>query len=650
MFRVSSALATDTTVYAACVVSFALAVVFIFAWAPHPWGWEGFDHYHDLALALVSGRGFPTMEVPWGYAYFAAFWYRLFGDRPWIVLVVQALLNAALPWLVYRVALTWTDRRTAIAAAAITGVCSFNTVYASTQSSDAVCTVLFMTAVLIFAGTRRDPRWWRYAAAGALAGIASQFRPNLVLLPLLFAGYAVATTRTAAGATRAAVVVACAGAALLPWTVRNYRLTGMILPTSVHGSVQLWYGSLEAGPYLHSQAYNPRAVFAAPAFEYTSLDEVPIVVQAHFNCTERALTRVALAYRVNGDSERRLAPERVDARTYTFEIATPRPPAVVRYYVAATWADPSGMPIETATPPLGADAPSIYFVSEDHLGDQDIEGDLLDVFDLVRLMRRTAWGDRVPFDDRLRTAGVDDERSAAAVLLRPFVRDAARAHVSSVQSDAAQARLTFADGSSMTVPRTWSGGITDIAITEGMASTVMTSRQSLAALSVPREERPVRLDPCLQSVEMAVNQVFYRREPQMMRRYTALALDNIRRDPMAFLRAAAYRSVRMFVIQGASDWRTAAQFARSRAIYAAATAASAVFLAVCAAGVAIAWRRGEAIGLPLLLIAAIPISLAPVLINMRYTVTVQPLMFVFAATALTRSAAESPPNRRRPRS
>src|SRR5215468_6517972 len=136
MSHVGRALATDTTVYAACAISLALALVFIFAWAPHPWGWEGFDFYHQLALTVASGQPFPTLEVPWGYAYFAAFWYRLFGDRPWIVLVVQALLNATVPWLVYRFAITWTTRRTAIAAALITGVCSFNTVYASTQSSD----------------------------------------------------------------------------------------------------------------------------------------------------------------------------------------------------------------------------------------------------------------------------------------------------------------------------------------------------------------------------------------------------------------------------------------------------------------------------------------------------------------------------------
>ena len=144
--------------YAACGVSLALGLFFIFVWAPHPWGWEGFDHYDQLARAVAAGRGFPTMEVPWGYAYFLAGFYRLFGDRPWIPLVVQAALNAAVPLLVYRFARTWVEQRTAVLAALLTSVFSFNTVYVSTQSSDAVCTVIFPPWVLSVVRTRKSPR------------------------------------------------------------------------------------------------------------------------------------------------------------------------------------------------------------------------------------------------------------------------------------------------------------------------------------------------------------------------------------------------------------------------------------------------------------------------------------------------------------
>src|SRR5207247_10540715 len=79
---------------------------------------------------------------------------------------------------------------------------------------------------------------------------------------------------------------------------------------------------------------------------------------------------------------------------------------------------------------------------------------------------------------------------------------------------------------------------------------------------------------------------------------------------------------------------TAHQFTGSARIYALGTAVSAGLLILCVAGIAIGWRRGDRIGLPLLLIASVPATLAPVLINMRYTVTIQPLMFIFVAIAV----------------
>ena len=190
------------------------------------------------------------------------FWrpfYRLFGDRPWIPLVAQALLNGLLPWLVYAYARTEFDERTAVVAAVLTGIFSFNTVYASTQSSDSVCTVLFMAAIVTFVRGRRQSgsRWLaaqrparRYrgpvpsepavgaAADGRRAGVRAR---------------RVCRTRRA----RCVTLLAMSGLVLMPWIVRNYRLTGEIIPTSTHGGVQLWYGTLQTGPYLQSRASQP---------------------------------------------------------------------------------------------------------------------------------------------------------------------------------------------------------------------------------------------------------------------------------------------------------------------------------------------------------------------------------------------------------
>jgi hypothetical protein len=417
--RIEQVVNSPRTVYAACAISFAIGLFFILVWAPHPWAWGGFDHYHDLALDLANGRPFPTMEVPWAYAYFLAAFYRTFGVHPWIPLVVQAALNALVPLLVFTLARKWFDRQTAVLAAVLTGIFSFNTIYASTLSSDAVCTVIFMAAVVAFTRALAGGGLAWFALAGLLTGIAPQFRPNLILVPLLLVVYALWAEPTRRRLAEAIVLLACAVLALTPWVVRNYRLTGIVLPTSVHGGVQLWYGTLQVGPYLQSRAYNPRYVFEAPVFDYTSLNNVPIIVEGLISCTQEALTDVALVYWSDADAtERRLAPARAGDNHYTFEIPAPRKDGVVIYYYFVTgWSGEGGRTVRT-TPPAGAHAPLVYFVDTNHLGDLDLHGDLLDVFDVGRLVRAAAWNEPLAFADKLRAAGVTNAREAVTVLMR----------------------------------------------------------------------------------------------------------------------------------------------------------------------------------------------------------------------------------------
>jgi hypothetical protein len=639
MNRVTRALRHDATVYAASAVTLAIGLFFVFVWAPHPWGWEGFDHYHELALTLAAGHPFPTMEVPWGYAYFAAAWYRMFGDRPWIVLLVQVLLNAGVPWLVYRFALTWTDRATAIVAAVLTAVFSFNTIYASTQSSDGVCTVLFMASLVVFAHALRSGRWHSYAGAGVLAGLTAQFRPNLILIPPLLAAYAIAGARTRHRVLQAAALLLCAAAALAPWIIRNYRLTHLILPTSVHGGVQLWYGTLQIGPHLRSRAYNPRAVFETPVFDYTSLDAVPLVVTARANpCTEAPPASVTLAYWTDGDSvRRRVAAVPAGEGRMRFEIPPPRHAAAVYYYFDAVWHGDAA--VSMPTPPGAEAAPLVYFVSANHLADLDVHGDLLDVFDIARLSRHLAWKEPLAFETELARAriGPADLERAAAILAR-VAGDRMTAHdvVFSFAHDAREARVTLRDGSTIAIPRAWSGRITDMTFTGPLALKLMSSTTSIAALAqAAAHPPPAREILCAQLTEVAVNRVFYRQEPHLMRRYSALAFDNIRRDPGGFLLASAYRALRVFVIAGGDDPGTAQQFALSRPIYRLATLATIAYLILCAGGAVLSWRRGDAVLLPLLLVAYVPLTIAPVLTNMRYSVTVQPIIFIFIAAAVT---------------
>jgi hypothetical protein len=645
--RLERLLDNQSTVYAACGVTLALGLFFIFVWAPHPWGWDGFDHYDRLASALAQGQPFPTLEVPWAYAYFVAAFYRAFGHHPWIPLVAQAVLNACLPLAVFSYARTWLDRPTSVLAAALTGILSFNTVYASTLSSDAVCTVIFMAALIAFANARSRDRWVWYAATGLSAGVAAQLRPNLILVAPVLAGYGVAERPSARRLAQAAVLVLSAAVTLVPWMARNYRLTQVILPTSVHGSVQLWYGSLQVGPYLHSGAHNPRRVFEVPAFPYTSLEQTSIFISAQVNdCGRGWPSATTLVYWTDHDLQRRRSapPEaRAAGGDIVFEIPPIRERAVLYYYFETDWRG-----VTRVTPQEGDAAPFVYFISNDHLGDLDIHGDLLDIFDLVRIARHIAWDEPLPFEQQLRAGGIGpaDLEKAAEILARHVVRrkELPQPVVTSLEHDADRARVQLHDGSSLAIPRAWSGRITDISFDGTLAPLLMQSQVSLPSLAHGHSPgMPATEQGCLGLEEVAVNRVFYRNELAMMRRYWALALDNIRREPWAFAQASLYRAVRVFVIGGSEDPFTTQQFRAGSAVFTAAGAVSVVYVLLLIAGVVMAWRHGYAVTLPLLLIAYVPLTIAFMLTNMRYSITVQPLILIFIAIAVGGALNKLPP-------
>ena len=173
------------------LTTLAIGLFFVFVWAPHPWGWRGIDQYDALAKELALGEPFSTTDVPWGYTYYLAIFYRFFGAHTWAPVTGQVFINSLTPLLLFMLARPAVGHRIASLAAWITAIFSFNTIYASTQSSDAICTVLFMLALLCFVAGHRRSSILAFAAAGALAGIVPQFRPNMILLPVMvIAGYA----------------------------------------------------------------------------------------------------------------------------------------------------------------------------------------------------------------------------------------------------------------------------------------------------------------------------------------------------------------------------------------------------------------------------------------------------------------------------
>ena len=644
---VNALLDRRSTVYVASAASLALGLFFIFVWTPLPWGWKGIDGYDAISLALANGAAFPTVHLVWGYAYFLAAFYWLFGNHPAIPLTAQALLNASIPLMLYHMVRIEMSERIAVMAALLAGFLSFNTVYASTQASDAVCTVLVLAAMLCFQRGERHSRPAHFAVAGLLAAAAYQFRPNLVLFPaFIAAAYLLFRLPSLVRLAQIGVFLAVFAIGGMPWIVRNYRWTGLFIPASTHGGVQLWFGTLQTGPYRDSWLYNPRAAFEFPPVDYTSIDEMPLVVSMTVpTCDAGRRQAIDVVYWTNRDrTPRRVAAAPDAAGDVAVALPAQPSPTAVYYYIDTTVRAHEGA-IHVQTPEQGASAPLMTVVSRDHLGDLDIDGHALDAYDVVRLLRHLAWNEPLKDDRRLdldgdgRLTDADVRRAASLIVDERSDPATVPDPTAEIALDAAGATLRFRDGSRMTVPRQWSGKITDLQLDTpvvGSSAAMLVSRSRSFANAHVRNvaTNGHTPDACMTMSAVRLNGVPYRRYPHELRRFVALAWDNIRHDPWAYLAASAARALRVFIIAGSEDVRTAYQFSGAGRVYAIGRVVSLALFALFAAGVWIARTRGFRLLLLLTPIVYVPLTICFMLINARYSMTMQPFVFAFVAVSL----------------
>jgi 4-amino-4-deoxy-L-arabinose transferase-like glycosyltransferase len=189
---------------------------------------------------ITEGRFFwsttPTGEphatvwkVP-GYPLFVGALYTVLGADPDRVFVVQALLCGSLT-----IVLTWVLARrlfgplVAVAAAAVVAI------YPSWQFetrlfAEALVTPLTLAVLIVVLERPASTR--RALGVGALVGASILLRPgSLYLIPAVAVAWALTVgLRRGALLTGATVAIACL--VILPWSIRNYDVTGEVIPLS----------------------------------------------------------------------------------------------------------------------------------------------------------------------------------------------------------------------------------------------------------------------------------------------------------------------------------------------------------------------------------------------------------------------------------
>jgi 4-amino-4-deoxy-L-arabinose transferase-like glycosyltransferase len=195
--------------------------------------------YVDTARRLAGGGGFGVeyRRVPAYPVFLAALSLGLPVGLAF-VRVAQAAVAGLGAVLVFELADRIVGRRTAVAAGLICALDPLLVIAAGLLYPESVAALVLLLAVLLALDAAERDRPARSAGAGLLLGILALLRPTALILPPVVAIW-IAWTVRARGARR----VTHAGAlgiafllALVPWTARNLRVHGELLPVATAGT------------------------------------------------------------------------------------------------------------------------------------------------------------------------------------------------------------------------------------------------------------------------------------------------------------------------------------------------------------------------------------------------------------------------------
>lgn len=221
-------------------------------------------YYDTLARRLAEGHGYTWLwpdgavtyaaHYPVGYPAIVALGYTLFGARPVVAMVLNALVGAAAGVGVWSLVGRAAGRpRLALAAGLVVALHPALVPYTAALMTEGVTTALVVVAAALAAHARARPAWARWLAlTGVVMGIATLVRPqSLVLAPVL--GWLASTGRDEAprslGASlrrsgaAAGLVAALALAVCAPWTARNCARMERCALVSVNGGWNLAIGT-----------------------------------------------------------------------------------------------------------------------------------------------------------------------------------------------------------------------------------------------------------------------------------------------------------------------------------------------------------------------------------------------------------------------
>ena len=200
-------------------------------------------YYDTIAWRIAHGQGYTWLwpdrvvtyaaHYPIGYPAIVAMLYAIFGHRPWVGAIPNAVCGALLTFAVHRIAAGETSRRTSAVAAALVAIHPSLVGYTPALMTEGMAGGLLGLGAVVTLQIRRANRvslsgaktWFDLLLLGSILGTATLVRPQSIIFAPAFGWIASAQTSPNSRARYrvGASAIALLGALVVcsPWTVRN---------------------------------------------------------------------------------------------------------------------------------------------------------------------------------------------------------------------------------------------------------------------------------------------------------------------------------------------------------------------------------------------------------------------------------------------
>jgi 4-amino-4-deoxy-L-arabinose transferase-like glycosyltransferase len=202
--------------------------------------------YHQLALCIKNYFSFcgDAFRTP-AYPFFVSVIYSLFGNDPYIVLVVQIFLNLISIVLMYKIGIELFNEKIGFIAALLFSFDLHHIIFIFQILTETIYTTIFLLALLFYIKGIKRNEFKYFVLTGLIYGVSTLIRPisqyyigGILLFTLLwyFKNYKM-------GLKNAVIIGVAYFIAIAPWCFRNYNEYGHFALSNIKGYNLLFWNA-----------------------------------------------------------------------------------------------------------------------------------------------------------------------------------------------------------------------------------------------------------------------------------------------------------------------------------------------------------------------------------------------------------------------